>query len=151
GKVADRRRGLANVLPLVSDLLHALLGETVADELPPALESGTRDRAVSLDRRALIASTAGMRKWSSTSSIRQNPTRLPYSCQAQFGLSGIGAPPAGGVSTIRGIGWVESHSSILTMTQTASRAPSGSASLGRWLIAEKSIRSDGSMTPSLIT
>ena len=32
----------------------------------------------------------------------------------------------------------------------ASRAPSGSESLGRWPIAEKSIRSDGSMTPSLI-
>ena len=35
--------------------------------------------------------------------MRQNPTRLPYSCQAQFGMSGIGAPPAGGVSTVRGI------------------------------------------------
>ena len=35
--------------------------------------------------------------------MRQKPTRLPYSCQAQFGMSGIGAPPAGGVSTVRGI------------------------------------------------
>ena len=90
-----------------------------------------------------------MRKWSSTSSTRQNPTRLPYSCQAQFGMSGIGMPPAGGVSTVRGIGCVGSHSSTLTINQTASRAPSGSMSLGRLLITEKSRRSDGSMTPSL--
>jgi len=54
------------------------------------------------------------------SSMRQNPTRFPYSCQAQFGMSGIGAPPAGGVSTVRGNGCVGSHSSTLTMTHTAS-------------------------------
>ena len=38
---------------------------------------------------------------------RQKPTRLPYSCHAQFGMSGIGEPPAGGVSTVRGIGLVD--------------------------------------------
>jgi hypothetical protein len=82
--------------------------------------------------------------------MRQYPTRLPYSCQAQFGMSGIGAPPAGGVSTVRGIGWVGSHSSTLTMTQTANLAPSGNSSFDRWPIGEKSSRSDGSMTLSLI-
>ena len=39
--------------------------------------------------------------------MRQKPTRLPYSCQAQFGMSGIGEPPAGGVSTVRGIGLLD--------------------------------------------
>ena len=77
-----------------------------------------------------------MRKSSNISSMRQKPTRLPYSCQAQFGMSGIGAPPAGGVSTVRGIVSLMSHSSTLTMTQTASRAPSGSANGLRSLIAE---------------
>ena len=55
--------------------------------------------------------------------MRQKPTRLPYSCQAQFGMSGIGAPPAGGVSTVRGIGRSMSHSSTLTMVHTTMRAP----------------------------
>ena len=68
--------------------------------------------------------------------MRQKPTRLPYSCHAQFGTSGIGEPPAGGVSTVRGIGWVGSHSSTLTMTQTANRAPPGNPSFGRWPIGE---------------
>jgi hypothetical protein len=68
--------------------------------------------------------------------MRQKPTRLPYSCQAQFGMSGIGAPPAGGVRTVRGIVSFGSHSSTLTMTQTASRAPPGSMSGRRSGIAE---------------
>jgi hypothetical protein len=72
----------------------------------------------------------------STSSIRQKPTRLPYSCQAQLGISGIGAPPAGGVSTVRGIGRVGSQSSTLTISQIASRAPCGSVSFGRSAMAE---------------
>ena len=67
---------------------------------------------------------------------RQKPTRLPYSCQAQFGMSGIGEPPAGGVSTVRGIGCVGSHSSTLTMTHTAMRAPSGNLSGGRSVMGE---------------
>src|SRR5207302_7875855 len=85
-----------------------------------------------------------MRKSSNTSSMRQNPTRLPYSCHAQFGMSGIGDPPAGGVSTVRGIASRGFHSSMLTMTQTASRAPPGSARGRRSLIAEYAQRSVGS-------
>ena len=84
----------------------------------------------------LMASAAGMRNSSNTSSMRQKPTRLPYSCQAQFGMSGIGEPPAGGVSTVRGIGWRMSHSSTLTMTHTARRAPLGKTSRGRSVMAE---------------
>src|SRR5208282_1900034 len=110
---------------LVGDLLHALLGKAMADELPPAFEGGVRNRLVSLDRRAVDRedrTDAQMVEY--LEHARQNPTRLPYSCQAQFGMSGIGAPPAGGVSTVRGIGWVGSHSSTLTINQTANRAPS---------------------------
>ena len=73
---------------------------------------------------------------SSTLTRRQKPTRLPYSCHAQLGTSGIGEPPAGGVSTVRGIGCVGSHSSTLTMTHTTMRAPSGSLSGARSVMAE---------------
>ena len=84
----------------------------------------------------LIASTAGRLKSSNTRSRRQKPTRLPYSCQAQLGTSGLGEPPAGGVSTVRGIGCVASHSSTLTMTHTATRALPGRVSGGRSEMAE---------------
>ena len=77
-----------------------------------------------------------MRSSSNTSSMRQKPTRLPYSCQAQLGMSGIGEPPAGGVSTVRGMVWWMSHSSTLTITHTARRAPPGRASGGRSVMAE---------------
>src|SRR5690348_12505979 len=93
----------------------------------------------------LMASAARISSRSSTSSMRQKPTRLPYSCHAQFGMSGIGEPPAGGVSTVRGIGWWMSHSSTLTIVQTARRAPPGSLSGGRSEIGEYWIRSVGSM------
>ena len=84
----------------------------------------------------LMASTAGIENSSNNSTNRQKPTRLPYSCQAQFGTSGMGEPPAGGVSTVRGIGWVKSHSSILMTTHTTMRAPSGRSSGGRSAIGE---------------
>ena len=67
---------------------------------------------------------------------RQKPTRLPYSCQAQLGTSGLGEPPAGGGSTVRGIGCVGSHSSTLTITHTTMRAPSGRLSGARSVIGE---------------
>ena len=51
----------------------------------------------------LIASTPGIWNSSNTLMKRQKPTRLPYSCQHQFGMSGTGEPPAGGVSTVRGM------------------------------------------------
>jgi hypothetical protein len=53
-----------------------------------------------------------------------------------LGTSGIGEPPAGGVSTVRGIGCVGSHSSTLTMNHITMRAPSGSLSGGRSPMAE---------------
>src|SRR5512136_1230812 len=76
---------------------------------------------------------------------RQKPTRFPYSCHAQFGISGIGEPPAGGVRTVRGIVSSGFHSSTLTITQTASRAPPGNMSRGRALMGEYVIRSWGSI------
>ena len=48
----------------------------------------------------------------------------------------MGEPPAGGVSTVRGIVSRGSHSSTLTITHTAMRAPSGSMSGGRSVMAE---------------
>src|SRR5215211_8473878 len=93
----------------------------------------------------LIASVAGTLNASNIFSMRQKPTRLPYSCQAQFGMSGDGAPPAGGVSTVRGIGERMSHSSTLTMHHTAMRAPPGSLSGLRPAIGEYAMRAVGSM------
>jgi hypothetical protein len=53
-----------------------------------------------------------------------------------LGTSGLGEPPAGGVMTVRGIGWVGSHSSTLTITHTAMRALSGNLSGARSAMAE---------------
>ena len=82
---------------------------------------------------AQVAVTPARRRQSSR---RQKPTRMPYSCQAQFGMSGLGTPPAGGVSTVRGIGRSMSHSSTLTMVHTTMRAPPGSLSGLRWVMGE---------------
>jgi hypothetical protein len=51
-------------------------------------------------------------------------------------MSGIDELPAGGGRTVRGIGSRGSQTSILTMIQTASRAPFGKRSSGRSVIAE---------------
>src|ERR1700742_604452 len=99
----------------------------------------------------LIAKAAGRFSWSSTSSIRQKPTRFPYSCQAQLGMSGVGDPPAGGVSTVRGIVSNGFHSSTLTMIHTTTRAWFGSASGLRWEMGEKLMRSVGSKSLLLRT
>src|SRR6476620_10479836 len=98
----------------------------------------------------LIASTPGILNSSNTLTKRQKPTRLPYSCQHQFGMSGVGAPPAGGVSTVRGMVSFGSHSSTLTITHTAMRAPPGSFSGGRSVMAEYAMRSVGSMREPLV-
>jgi len=64
-------------------------------------------------------------------------------------MSGIGDPPDGGVSTVRGIGSRGFHSSTFTMTHTARRAPPGNASRGRSVIAEYAQRSLGSIVSLL--
>src|SRR6056300_1944315 len=66
----------------------------------------------------------------SASKIRQNPTRIPYSCQAQFARSGIRGWPMGGGSTVRGMALAMVQCSTFTMTQTASFLPLGSLSEG---------------------
>ena len=48
----------------------------------------------------------------------------------------MGEPPAGGVSTVRGMVWVGSHSSTLVMVHTTMRAPFGSLSGLRLAIGE---------------
>src|SRR3954469_2090513 len=91
----------------------------------------------------LMASVALISNFFSTSRKRQKPTRMPYSCQAQFGRSGWSGCPKGGGSTVRGIGRAMDHSSTFTMVQTATRAPPGSLSGGRSTIAEYGTRSAG--------
>ena len=62
---------------------------------------------------------------------RQKPTRMPYSYQVQFGMSGIGVWPIGGCESCRAIGRVISHSSMLTTVQTIMRPLPGSRSGAR--------------------
>ena len=66
---------------------------------------------------------------------RQNPTRIPYSCHAQFGRSGSTEAPCGGVNTCRGIGRALSQVSTFTTMKTATRLPSGNARRGRSMLA----------------
>ena len=70
----------------------------------------------------------------STSTKRQKPTRMPYSCHAQLGTSGNSGWPIGGGSTVRGMAPSGLQFSTLTIVQTATRAPPGSLSGGRlWI------------------
>src|SRR5437762_3215709 len=56
---------------------------------------------------------------------RHTPTRMPYSCQLQFGTSGNSGTPVGAGNTWRAIGLPMSHTSRLTMVQNTLRAPVG--------------------------
>src|ERR1044071_4746461 len=78
-----------------------------------------------------MASVAFTSYFLSVSRKRQKPTRMPYSCHAQFGRSGCSGFQKGGDRTVRGMLLSIDHSSTLTMVQTAIRAPSGSLSGGR--------------------
>jgi hypothetical protein len=85
---------------------------------------------------ALIESVGRMFSRSNSLTNRQNPTRIPYSCQVQLGMSGVTWTPCGAGSTWRAIGFSDGHSSTLTIGQTTTRAPPGRASFGRSTIAE---------------
>src|SRR5258707_9579933 len=61
----------------------------------------------------LMFITPGILNSSYTCNSRQKPTRLPYSCQHQLGMSGIGEPPAGGGSTVGGMVCVGGHFSTI--------------------------------------
>jgi hypothetical protein len=67
---------------------------------------------------------------------RQTPTRMPYSCQDQFGTSGSSTWPVGAGSTWRAMGLPMSQTSRLTMVQTTMRASPGRRSGGRSTMAE---------------
>jgi hypothetical protein len=67
---------------------------------------------------------------------RQKPTRMPYSCQLQFGWSGSIGWPCGGDITMRAIGRPMSHSSSASTGQTTSRTPFGNLRGARPSIGE---------------
>ena len=71
--------------------------------------------------------------------IRQNPTRIPYSCQVQFGMSGCIGWLCGGEITIRAIGRARSHSSSASTGQTSNLSPSGRRNGLRLSIADVSV------------
>ena len=61
--------------------------------------------------RALAESDGLMPSRSYNSKNRQAPTRMPYSCQLQFGTSGSSACPVGAGITCRAIGCEMSQTS----------------------------------------
>src|SRR6266853_244346 len=93
--------------------------------------------------RALIDRLGRIPSFSYSAWKRQKPTRIPYSCQLQFGTSGKNVVPAGGTSTCRGIGREMSHTSMFTIVHTTMRSPLGKRSFGRSTIAEYFARSLG--------
>src|SRR6266853_5818605 len=93
--------------------------------------------------RALIDRLGRIPSFSYSAWKRQKPTRMPYSCQLQFGTSGKNVVPAGGTSTCRGIGREISHTSTFTIVHTMMRSPLGKRSFGRSTIAEYFARSLG--------
>ena len=77
-----------------------------------------------------------MPRRSNSAKKRQTPTRMPYSCQDQFGTSGSMVWPVGGGSTWRAIGLPISQTSRFTMGQMTIRAPPGKRRAGRSTMAE---------------
>src|SRR5262245_62891395 len=98
--------------------------------------------------RALIDSVGRMPRRLKSSKNRQTPTRMPYSCQLQFGTSGSNVTPVGGGMTCRAIGRAISQTSKLTMLQTMMRPLLGSRSGGRSTIAEYGARWFGGFDPA---
>src|SRR5690348_10596930 len=66
--------------------------------------------------------------------MRGMPTRLPYSDQLKFGMSGMCDLPCGGTTIVRGIGWSNCQYSMFTTTCTMSGLPRGAFSFGRSLV-----------------
>ena len=80
--------------------------------------------------------------------IRQKPTRIPYSCQVQFGMSGCMGWLCGGEITMRAMGRARSHSSSANTGQTINLSPSGNRNGLRPAMAEYGRRSRGCMSRS---
>src|SRR5689334_7829505 len=76
---------------------------------------------------------AGSLRSASACRMRGMPTRLPYSDQLKFGMSGMCERPCGGTTIVRGIGWSNCQYSMLTTTCTMSGLPRGAFSFGRAL------------------
>jgi hypothetical protein len=82
---------------------------------------------------------------------RQNPTRIPYSCHAQFGTSGSNGTPVGAGITCLAMGLDISQTSKLTILQTMTFAPPGNFSGGRSTIAENGALSEGCIDIHLLS
>src|SRR6266853_1406844 len=102
----------------------------------PASRAASATREYSVHTEPLIARVGTRLNWRKQSYKRQKPTRIPYSCQAQFGKSGIKAFPMGGGNTARGMGPRMSQCSTLTTGHTTILAVPGNFSGDRSTIAE---------------
>jgi hypothetical protein len=83
----------------------------------------------------LIDRVGRMPRLAKASRKRQKPTRMPYSCHAQFGMSGSRLAAVGGTRIWRGMGWSISQCSTLTTGQIATCLPPGKVSRGRSMAA----------------
>src|SRR5439155_23771185 len=99
--------------------------------------------------RALIAVVTGILRFVNASWSRQNPTRMRYSCDAQFGTSGVTATPWGVERYWRGMPFSVDDSSTLTIVHTATRQPLGSFQGRRDAGGEESKGSAGSLAQGL--
>src|SRR2546425_7258961 len=80
----------------------------------PASRIASATRGYEWQTAALIDVVARILRRTSASCRRQKPTRMPYSCHAQFGTSGTVATPCGAVRYWRAIGFrSEEHTSEL--------------------------------------
>ncbi len=94
GELADRRDGVADRRALVFEVVHRPLDVAVAHEFPARLSRRLGDARVAAAHRAV--DRQGRRDAKSLAAPRRSarsPTRMPYSCQAQFGRSGSSGCP----------------------------------------------------------
>ena len=73
----------------------------------------------------LMANVGVIPRCCNASKIRQNPDRIPYSCQDQFGRSGIRGCPIGGGNTVLGMVLSIDQCSTFTMIHTSILLSSG--------------------------
>src|SRR5204862_357160 len=97
GKLTDRLSGLHDISALVRDLLHVLLPETMADELPTTLMSRARNGFIGRYCRSVDCQYSANAK--SVEELQHPPKAhaVTVFVPRQIGISGSGDPPAGGV------------------------------------------------------
>ena len=96
GERFDDLDRLAHDRALILDLLDRHLHVAVCHELPARIARGRRHFRVGLADLGIDRHGRPHPRIASARMSRQKPTRIPYSYQVQFGMSGMGVCPMGG-------------------------------------------------------